>query len=584
MQGSLFVGIVVHKGSELITFPKRLPKLPVKAGLILAAMLLANLLGTEAKQLLTSPVDINHPAIAAASGPQGKVVRVHSSTATNWDFSSIKYWEYIDQAQVQKMLDRGVLELTGETSLPSAWGSIITGYNPGDTIAIKVNNNNARFDANGELNTNHQVVIAVIAGLRSMGVPEADIYVYDVSRQVIPRQRDGVLNIYPNVNVVHNGNVTWDSEPFTGSFGSVSLPTALTNAEHLINIHLFKLHTLASFTGALKNHFGSTSNPRAFHYDIMNAIAELNDNPNFRDKTRLAVGEALFGAFSPLGPPAKFSNMDLFPEETPNSLFLSADPVAMDSVMYDFFYFERDGDVNSDAFLHASASIGLGVHEHGTLIDGTYSPKDLSYETIDYISLSLDQPFPTFADVPFDHWAHDYIEALYQAGYTAGCSTDPLMYCPENTMNRAESAVFVERGIHNADYMPNQPTTPVFDDVPLSEWFAKWAHGLWNDGYTAGCGTDPLIFCPLRGHSRTEGTVFYLRMLSGTDYVPPDPVGIFADVEIDFWGAKWIEAAYNAGLIPACETSPELNFCPDDPLDRAMAAYMMVQAKGLPLP
>lgn len=58
----------------------------------------------------------------------------------------------------------------------------------------------------------------------------------------------------------------------------------------------------------------------------------------------------------------------------------------------------------------------------------------------------------------------------------------------------------------------------------------------------------------------------------------------FSDVEVGFWGAKWIEAAYNAGLIPACETTPELRFCPDNPLDRAMGAYMMVQAKGLVIP
>jgi hypothetical protein len=53
------------------------------------------------------------------------------------------------------------------------------------------------------------------------------------------------------------------------------------------------------------------------------------------------------------------------------------------------------------------------------------------------------------------------------------------------------------------------------------------------------------------------------------------------DVSVDYWGAKWIDAAFNAGLIPACETEPELRFCPGDPLDRAMAAYMMVRAKGL---
>ncbi len=191
---------------------------------------------------------------------------------------------------------------------------------------------------------------------------------------------------------------------------------------------------------------------------------------------------------------------------------------------------------------------------------------------------------PIFADVPAGHWARAHIEALYTEGYVAGCSTEPLMYCPETTMTRAESAVFVERGIHGTGYLPDQPTSQIFDDVPLWEWFSKWADGLWADGYTAGCGTDPLIYCPLQEHTRTEGTVFFLRMLHGADYVPPDPVGIFVDVDVGFWGAKWIEAGYNAGLIPACETSPEFRFCPDAPLDRAMAAYMMVRAKGLNVP
>jgi hypothetical protein len=193
-------------------------------------------------------------------------------------------------------------------------------------------------------------------------------------------------------------------------------------------------------------------------------------------------------------------------------------------------------------------------------------------------------PSTTFLDVPFDHWAHDEIETLYQSGYVSGCSSNPLLYCPEAGMTRAESAVFVERGVHGAGYIPAAPTQVVFADVPLWEWFAKWADGLFDDGYTAGCGTDPLIYCPLQEHTRTEGTVFFLRMLNGADYIPPDPTGIFADVSVDYWGAKWIEAAYGAGLIPACATSPELRFCPDDPLDRAMAAYMMVQAKALDIP
>jgi hypothetical protein len=196
----------------------------------------------------------------------------------------------------------------------------------------------------------------------------------------------------------------------------------------------------------------------------------------------------------------------------------------------------------------------------------------------------LPTPTHTFLDVPRNHWAFSYIEALHQAGYVAGCSLDPPLYCPEDTMTRAESAVFIERGRHGAAYQPPNPTSQTFADVPLAEWFAKWAEGLWNDSFTAGCGTDPLLYCPFREHNRTEGSVFFLRMREGPDYVPPTPIGLFADVPTDFWGAKWLEAAYNAGLIPACQTQGELLFCPEDPLNRAMAAYMMVQAKGLQLP
>ena len=79
-------------------------------------------------------------------------------------------------------------------------------------------------------------------------------------------------------------------------------------------------------------------------------------------------------------------------------------------------------------------------------------------------------------------------------------------------MTRAESAVFLERGIHGAGYLPATPLGTTFTDVPIWEWFAKWAEGLWIDGFTAGCGTDPLIYCPLQEHTRTEGAVFFLRI------------------------------------------------------------------------
>jgi hypothetical protein len=190
-----------------------------------------------------------------------------------------------------------------------------------------------------------------------------------------------------------------------------------------------------------------------------------------------------------------------------------------------------------------------------------------------------------FDDVPPSYWAYDYINALYNAGYVAGCSIDPRKYCPEQVLLRSESAVFVLRGAYGAIADPPYPapSKATFNDVKPSFWGYGWIESLYKDGFTAGCGTDPLVYCPNQKHTRAEGSVFFLRIKNGSDYVPPDPTGLFTDVAAGAWYEPWVEAAYNQGLLPACSDSP-LRFCPEDDLNRAWAAYMMVQAKGgLPL-
>jgi parallel beta-helix repeat protein len=246
---------------------------------------------------------------------------------------------------------------------------------------------------------------------------------------------------------------------------------------------------------------------------------------------------------------------------------------------------------NTDPLLMEIVFLNFNLNEGSQAIDagktipsvttdfaGMQRPQGAGYDigAYEYIGTT-----PTFVDVPFDHPYFDEIEILYQNGYTAGCSTDPLMYCPEQVLKRSESAVFVERGIHGAEYDPADPTEVVFEDVTLDAWYANWVHGLWEDSYTAGCGTDPLRYCPDQEHTRAEGTVFYLRMMYGADYVPPGAKGYFTDVDPEMWYAKWVDAAWEAGIIEPCATEPDLLFCPEDGLTRAMAAYMMVQAKDL---
>ncbi len=77
---------------------------------------------------------------------------------------------------------------------------------------------------------------------------------------------------------------------------------------------------------------------------------------------------------------------------------------------------------------------------------------------------------PMFVDVPRDHLYYDEIKTLFIAGYTAGCNQEPLMFCPDEAMTRAESTVFVERGLWGTEYFPSDPTTQLFADLPLESW------------------------------------------------------------------------------------------------------------------
>lgn len=53
----------------------------------------------------------------------------------------------------------------------------------------------------------------------------------------------------------------------------------------------------------------------------------------------------------------------------------------------------------------------------------------------------------TFTDVPTGYWAFRHIEALYASGITAGCGTNPLIFCPEANITRAQMAVFLAKSL-----------------------------------------------------------------------------------------------------------------------------------------
>ncbi|MBI3161400.1 MAG: S-layer homology domain-containing protein [Chloroflexi bacterium] len=184
----------------------------------------------------------------------------------------------------------------------------------------------------------------------------------------------------------------------------------------------------------------------------------------------------------------------------------------------------------------------------------------------------------TFADVPADHWAWQYIERLYQAGITGGCGISPLIYCPSVPVTRAQVAIFILRGIHGSVYAPPPATGAVFSDVPSGSFAADWIEQLAAEGVTAGCGGGN--YCPDSSITRAQMAIFLLRGEHGSDYTPPPATGtVFGDVPTDSFAADWIEQLALEGITAGCGGG---NYCPGFPVTRAEMAVFLVRAFDLP--
>jgi hypothetical protein len=113
-----------------------------------------------------------------------------------------------------------------------------------------------------------------------------------------------------------------------------------------------------------------------------------------------------------------------------------------------------------------------------------------------------------FADVPANGFAAAFIEQLVAEGITGGCGGG--LYCPNSPTSRAQMAVFLLVAKYGAGYMP-PPAQGVFQDVPVSDPFARWIEKLAADGVTGGCSTSPPLYCPTQPVTRGQMAVFLTR-------------------------------------------------------------------------
>ena len=126
-----------------------------------------------------------------------------------------------------------------------------------------------------------------------------------------------------------------------------------------------------------------------------------------------------------------------------------------------------------------------------------------------------------FADVDADEWWAPHVERFADLGVTAGCRTEPLRYCPDGSVTRAQMAAFLSRALRLPEALPAG-----FTDTE-GNTHEDAIDALAAEGITAGCRTEPLRYCPDGLVTRAEMATFLSRalgLLPSTESLSPQQV------------------------------------------------------------
>jgi hypothetical protein len=368
----------------------------------------------------------------------GRVAWIHDPNATNWAGpGSGQRWysdTYTNQQVVNQMLSKALRALTGKSSDYTAWDAIFrnfnqqrgkgdVGYTAGEKIAIKINwvlsNSSDTMEKKtmyiDDIDDSPQLAMALLKQLTNVvGVDPCNICIGDPSR-VMPNYWYNMVE--PNCpNVVYltkagyagSGRtiVTYDynapfywSDPcaahWTGVTNQDYIPTHFSQADYFIDFPILKSHNDAGITLSGKNHFGSLirSPADAGYYSMhwtraterlgmgyYRAIVDLLGHPKLGGKMLISLIDGLYAGRSWDSQPIKWQ-MAPFNNDWPSSVFLSQDPIAIDSVCYDFMYNEWDAanpaDPNLNGYPHLSGAHDY-MHEAALVPDDP--PSDTNYD------------------------------------------------------------------------------------------------------------------------------------------------------------------------------------------------------------
>jgi Bacterial Ig domain/Domain of unknown function (DUF362) len=357
----------------------------------------------------------------------GRVVWVWNPNATEKNLTGY-WWEQDNNNQgvIDQMFSVGVQQLTGTSNVSNAWNTIFryfnqihgngnVSYQPGEKITVKLNFNNALegiapyVREDNDRDASPYVVKALLRHLVNVvGVAQEDITLFDASRP-IPNcfynrvkyetyPADMLVEEFSHIHYVDSTGGAAGREKVIPSNtkmyfadGTIrTLPTCVVEAKYIMNMPLLKRHPIQNgVTLSGKNFFGSfieqVLDIHPYHKSglIMGNPApqvDLFAYEQLGGKTLLYIGDGTFATKVDHQTIAKFL-MYPFNDDWTNSLFFSQDPVALDSVMYDFLLTEGTNPIEgAQNYLHQAAvplpnvydpehdgiylSTSLGVHEH----------------------------------------------------------------------------------------------------------------------------------------------------------------------------------------------------------------------------
>jgi hypothetical protein len=413
----------------------------------------------------------------------GRVVWVHDPSAVNQRYSSggilsglEKPWfdeANAKQAAVDEMLARGIISLAGAKDVGFAWDKLFRdlnkrrglgdrGYRSGESVVVKINLNGM---GNGprNINTSPQVIHALLRELTvDARIPQEMISLGDpnIPFDYYPAMYRSVLRDFPNVRIMRRGAVPGTaSDVLFASDGGTSdpLPQAYADAAYLINAPVLKKHHRAGISLTAKLHFGSIAPYNGngafnWHYGLpapegaglvsnggYGAYRCLVDFMGHRDlggKTVLYLVDGLWSSIN-WGHPEIAWRMSPFNGQYPASLFLSQDPVAVDSVGYDFLYAEFDEKHPKEGAFdprddHGPFARYAGVDDYlHQAADKAYWPKGLAYDP------ERDgRPIGSLG--VHEHW-NDAVSKQYSRNLGKGAGIE-LVYLPSRSSSAAAGA------------------------------------------------------------------------------------------------------------------------------------------------